>query len=547
MGKVDGTQPQRLAWENPAAEHFTFAPDGQHAALSVAGRGMFLVDAATGAILYRLGRGDAIAQFSFHAASRRIVACTLPIPQVIDWDTGELLIELPFANPPASRVAWHPNGQFVAGWCSGDGIALCDVKTGSKYSLFRFAAIRGVCNSAKMVAPRFPTACGTVPHESCGTSTRAKSCSKSRAMHISWPRTSRRREESVLLRSEGAATGALGIYPRRGMPKRCRMALHVLLGICNRRSVKPGQSNSRAQSRAWAGNSWDLETRQRLIVWRAAASASPKVRLGRRSDSRPPSRYLSLATARTRCDERPTGRRCGNGSCAVHFGPPQLINGRVFSSSLSTGPVDRVMAFQERGGWTLMLEENREKKLRLQTNDDARTASVSHDGRHVAIANWELDGATVWDATNGKHLVDLPSGRHGVGLFSPDGRWLATTPHGVRLWRDPRIGNLLGELHANGTTPNGLGINFSPDSRMLAIAQPNGILRHRLRSRDWRRLKRNLSHVDLGVPTQIVFTPDGISDDHHAHGSPCVPGRIWDLAAMRRELAAAGLIGQMAF
>src|SRR5262245_66018155 len=107
---------------------------------------------------------------------------------------------------------------------------------------------------------------------------------------------------------------------------------------------------------------------------------------------------------------------------------------------------------------------------------DIRGISVSPDGGFVSLANWADAGVEVWSTANARRIVDRPAGRSGKPLFSPDGRWLAATPDGVRLWHvaDWKPGP---QLHAHGDTPGGLGIAFSPDSKVLAVSQPDEITR----------------------------------------------------------------------
>ena len=169
---------------------------------------------------------------------------------------------------------------------------------------------------------------------------------------------------------------------------------------------------------------------------------------------------------------------------------------------------------------------------RLPLKKDIRGVSVSPDGESVSLANWHEAGVEVWSTSDVRRIVELPVGRHGMPRFSPDGRWLASTPDGVRLWHvadwtpGPR-------LQAHCDTPSGLGIAFSPDSKVLAVSQPDEITRlvDPETGISWAELWRPDPH-----PTPyLAFTPDQsqLIETSWGRGTP----RIWDLAAIRRELS----------
>jgi WD40 repeat protein len=162
---------------------------------------------------------------------------------------------------------------------------------------------------------------------------------------------------------------------------------------------------------------------------------------------------------------------------------------------------------------------------------------MSRNDRFAAIASWEHGGATVWDVNSGKCVAELPIRSFGVPEFSPDNSWLATTPGGVQIWRTSDW-TLAHDLHAEGTTPDGLGIAFSFDSRALAVGQPNGELRlvDPNSGADWARIM----HRVPGPTALMSFTSDNrylvaLSTDSSSLA------RIWDLAAMRRSLKEFGL------
>jgi WD40 repeat protein len=163
---------------------------------------------------------------------------------------------------------------------------------------------------------------------------------------------------------------------------------------------------------------------------------------------------------------------------------------------------------------------------------DPRISAISSDDRFAAIAGWNLGGVSIWDVAHGKRLVELAAGKYGVAKFSPDGKWLATSPNGVQIWHTSDW-TLAHELHAQGTTPNGLGIAFSNDSRLLAIGEPNGEVRL-VDPRSGRDLAR-IMHPVPQSSAQICFT----SDHRHLIALPADGqslGRIWNLTELRAAL-----------
>jgi WD40 repeat protein len=221
-----------------------------------------------------------------------------------------------------------------------------------------------------------------------------------------------------------------------------------------------------------------------------------------------------------------------NRKTVIHFGTAEMFTGPIEPTSLAVNARGETLVFQDEHGWALKHVQDAEI-VRLQTEQDARKSAVSDDNRFAAIANWESGGATVWDAQSGNRLADLAVGHYGVPQFSPDGRLLAITPDGVTIWRTGDW-RRINQLHAPGTTPTGLGLAFSPDSRVLAIGHVNGTLElvDPLTGNEWARISR----ADLSATSVIAFSPDQrwlvtSSKDER------FPAQVWDLVSMRRELS----------
>jgi WD40 repeat protein len=169
------------------------------------------------------------------------------------------------------------------------------------------------------------------------------------------------------------------------------------------------------------------------------------------------------------------------------------------------------------------------KSVCLQPIEGARFCSVSPDGRWVATGTIHPErlGAKVWDAATGTLSKALPVRGGCDVIFSPDGRWLLTTAGGCRLWK---VGSWL-----EGPGIVGRDACFSPDGRYLAVDAWPGI---RLVDTD-----TGTEVVRLEAPEPMrffprAFTPDGgqvitVGEDDAVH--------VWDLRALRRELAGLGL------
>jgi WD40 repeat protein/DNA-binding SARP family transcriptional activator len=139
--------------------------------------------------------------------------------------------------------------------------------------------------------------------------------------------------------------------------------------------------------------------------------------------------------------------------------------------------------------------------------DGIFNAVLSADGRTLATNS--LDRSTrVWDVTSGRELwSESGEGYEPVGVaISPDGRLVAITslpgdgPHTLDL-RDLASGRLIQRVEVQGA----VGLNFTPDGRLLAAAGVTGVTIYRVPDGEVE------VHIDTSPfpMTDVAFSPDG--------------------------------------
>jgi WD40 repeat protein len=177
------------------------------------------------------------------------------------------------------------------------------------------------------------------------------------------------------------------------------------------------------------------------------------------------------------------------------------------------------------------------KARRLGTHDGVDWVTLSPDGRWAVTAGGEGAGAVrVWDVARGALVRELHhEGGYYAATFSPDGRWLLTSVRGeYRVWEAGswqlrrRLPRHPGALYGHAA--------FARDGRVVALAHA----RHLVRLHDpatWRHL------ATLEVPGGKGMAGLSLSADGRRLAANTGHGfvALWDLRALRGELAALGL------
>jgi serine/threonine protein kinase/WD40 repeat protein/tetratricopeptide (TPR) repeat protein len=223
---------------------------------------------------------------------------------------------------------------------------------------------------------------------------------------------------------------------------------------------------------------------------------------------------------------------------ALHTGTPQLL-GLADDPRWSRGARDRTgqriaLVQHGRARAAVINLDAPSHPVFLQPHPDLCYIAMSPNGRWVATARLAGTEVKVWDAQTGREMIELPV-RGATLAFSPDDQWLVTgTTDAFRFWKteswqpdgmiarpnDARCGQMA----------------FTHDGRLLAVA----------------RTPRLAQLIDvatcqeiavLSAPNELMitafcFSPD---DSQLAVATENQAVQLWDLRAIRRQLAEIGL------
>jgi tetratricopeptide (TPR) repeat protein len=167
--------------------------------------------------------------------------------------------------------------------------------------------------------------------------------------------------------------------------------------------------------------------------------------------------------------------------------------------------------------------------LQVGPLENGHYVAISPDGRWLATGSHGSNGFQVWRLPDATLVARPQTSYYGRVRFSPDGNWLMNQVEPCRLWE---VGTWR-EARRIG----GLGLDFSPDGRLLVVQDPDRVLR--LVEIATEHTLARFESPDHCTVEAAAFSPDGSRLVVTTQDGPAV--HVWDLRAIRRQLAGRGL------
>lgn len=512
-----------VAWEQVGASHLAFAPDCRHAAVLGADRSMHWIDLDSGNEERQLGRGGAQSSFSFHEPTRRIAVVAEESLQVISWETGAVVAELPLPTAIAD-VAWHPAGEHVAVSGVDEGVALWHVASGRRVLTFPHLGVLKlyfVGRGDYLLSHNIWDSHLSLWH----TATGHQVLSDPTFNNFSIERTPEGRN---LLFANHAAEGAIWEIETAPTCSTLPHSIYSTLGWRLSAAISP-DGQLLMLGGAHGLELWNLETQTltgRLFGGLAFATFL--------DDGSIVGRFASGIYHWPRSEHSDP---IDSTTSKIVFGPPRQLFGDTVEYKFAISHDGKVLVARAPEGWRVAGLDTTELTLTTAPQFDPRMVAMTQDARWVALGSWNGHGVSVFNPHTGEQVAQLSTGLHAWPVFSPDNRLLATTPDGVRVWRTEDW-QRVADVRARGDTASDLGIAFSPDSRVLAVSQPTGTTRlvDPSTGLDW----AVLTHPDQNAGCYLRFSQDQrrlVTTSVDERGAV----RSWDLALIRHELRRLGL------
>jgi WD40 repeat protein len=168
-----------------------------------------------------------------------------------------------------------------------------------------------------------------------------------------------------------------------------------------------------------------------------------------------------------------------------------------------------------------------------------RWGALSPDGSLLATGAWHAPGVKVWNARTGKLVKDLPADdgsrdTTATVAFSPDGRFLVTSIISEYCFWEVGSWNLARRVAQPTGNAYTAVMAFSPDGKVFAGRHSGNVIR-------LYDAATGAVLADLEAPNSAVLTSLSFNGTRLAAPESRDAFRVWDLRAIRQELAALGL------
>lgn len=571
---ADGVVLQRLPLESPANFLFPFAPDGRHLAARSSDGTTHIWEIAAARVIFRQPGppGSPARSLAFSPDGQRVALGRPGGGFEIRLLSDPAQVELQLPGPEVTGLAWSPDGQSIAlsdgpGWRSTEEGSVSVLRTADGTSLWRASRPRGFSNLAWSVNGTVAAASWDAAVVLFDAASGAEQGSLASLDTFGSLRFSPSGQLLICVSLDDTveiwdvrAQQFIGSARSRGTtffpPAEDRLLLHLADGsvVWHRlqrspiwRAVAGGASLGRTQAlRASAHGEWvviSARPNARIIdlATLEAADAPPvsAIRLG--ADFTRDGSALVLSVWERGFARLPLTVRSGGTTSPrrLELGPPEWLlerpsvflsevarDGRALLSETS-GASRRILLFEPKAG---------APSQQIDLPGPVLHFRLSADSRQLLTAHY-AGGLRILEVPSGKLLQTVPSDTAIDGEFSPDGRWLVTREAHQCVVREIPAGWARRQvLPAADKAWSTAGTAFSPDSKLLAVAGDEGVI-DLYEASNWRLLSRlhsprPLRHVHL------VFARGG--NALVAAGSRR-EAQVWDLAALRQELAARGM------
>jgi serine/threonine protein kinase/WD40 repeat protein len=509
-----------LAVDEAGVTHCDFSPDSRQIAVVRAAGHLDLFDLATGKRLRRIesaaaANGAYNVYLAFHPYEPKVAVAGPSGVSVVDLEAGRVLVKLPDERA-AYHVRWHPNGRTlaVANSASTD-IHLWDVPTKKKA-----LSLSGLKNGGIRFcfSPRGDVLLGV----DWGYTIRWWDPHSGQQMLATpgdwyWPGFGADGRH-VAGYFGGGKPGIWEIANPREYRTLVRDAAHGK-GVYYRPSISP-DGQLLAVGMADGVGLWDLEAGAAVAF--LPVGQTPHVLF---EQFGPLLTNSPLGLFRWKVHANPGGKWL--------VGPPGRLGKLDHLGAIAQSRDGRVLGCANFDGGLAWHQDRRDKPVYLGPHADVRYVAVSPDGRIVATGSHNGAAVKVWEAETGKLVRTLLPDINGRGVrFSPDGKWLATSGGGCRLWSTDTWEEKPGPKIGQGLPA------FAPDGKLMAVELKRGLVAL-VEVESGRELAR-LEDPNQDGAHWMVFGPDGsrlvivnVDDSTTIH--------VWDLRAIREQLTELGL------